>query len=811
MQLKISTGLSASLLAGGLAALVSGCDTPGPSNPFTSAAPVVTNIYAVDSVNGVLPDVLVWSIDPTPSADGSGPNCPTATGTQLKPAGTPCTGGTGKTSKAPASYGSYRVEFSEPLDGAKIAVNNDLTASSFCSPVGAAAVGDSSKSPLQLVDVAGSGTVPPNQVLGTSNCYDPTSGLGQNPHLTVAVGDGVAFDPKAQPFTCQDFAPSGGNASGDVLRPNAQYSFNLKGAGAVGSASNLALAGATTFAFTTAGFELMAAGTQSVNNGYFAWLDKPYKGFQKDLAPVTQAIFNGGPCNSTQTTPCVPAQLQPFLLVFTSAIDPASAAAVTVTRTTDDPSCTTANPATSCFQSTGTVAAGILSLAPNDTWEPGVSYKITIPATVASVGVGAAAGTPLGTAKTYTFTADSPALSILGATPAAGATGVSVGFGSVTVEFQAPVDPATVIAANFTVKAADGTVVAAAPPSPFVVDGTNGQQVEFDLASPAGANNALTPSTSYAVAATNVKAAPFLPANLAGKPFPPFASTFTTNSFAMTHLYLPGSKKAASIDRSVTVSATHLIDGTLQAAFTDAPSTVPADSVSNTSLQLLELNNLGAATAIPGTTVMPFTPTKLDKITNSYTIAITDTNFKLKFGTGYQVKAAVTIKDSPAPAGSGQALKAEGCTTGDCSDVRTFTTNKFTATLARCDDLAPKSCPTPSDPTLTEFRVRFSYPVQASSVNPTLPTLVTLVKAGGTKVVVNCPALLDDKQTRIFCTSATKLDSNASYTATAVFTSGPGAALVTPTFKGTAGTFNADQTTGSFFGSLSTTFMTSCP
>jgi len=108
--------------------MLAGCATSTvPQPPNFTQSPQVVAIYAVDSAFGVLPDVLIYSnLSANP-------------------------GDAGKVSpRPPPSYGGYRVEFDQPINGDTIANNANRGASvgtniSFCSPL--------DKTPVQLFDL----------------------------------------------------------------------------------------------------------------------------------------------------------------------------------------------------------------------------------------------------------------------------------------------------------------------------------------------------------------------------------------------------------------------------------------------------------------------------------------------------------------------------------------------------------------------------------------------------------------------------------------------------------------------------------
>src|SRR3954466_5582964 len=83
-----------------LTAILAGCGTSTTAPPANfNSNPQVVAVYAVDSSFGTMPDVLIYSTDP---AD------------------------VGKVStNPPPSFGSYRVEFDQPINGATVANDAD--------------------------------------------------------------------------------------------------------------------------------------------------------------------------------------------------------------------------------------------------------------------------------------------------------------------------------------------------------------------------------------------------------------------------------------------------------------------------------------------------------------------------------------------------------------------------------------------------------------------------------------------------------------------------------------------------------------
>jgi len=267
MRLCHRAGYAVPLLT--ISAILAGCATSTTDQPPNfNSSPQVVAVYAIDSAFGTMPDVLIYST---------------------------AAGDTGKIStNPPPSYGSYRVEFDQPINGTSVANNADRGtgptpggAASFCSPL--------STNPFQLVDVDGG-----NRVVVSSVCYDATSPLGEHPHVLVVPGRNALNDPAAAPLTCNTFrADPGFGPGGNVFTPKHKYGIKVN-AGTIKNAADKPLAAPSgagwvgdTFQFTTSGFKILAAGFQDANTGFFVWLDKPEPGFEKDLAP----------CATTSTCP----------------------------------------------------------------------------------------------------------------------------------------------------------------------------------------------------------------------------------------------------------------------------------------------------------------------------------------------------------------------------------------------------------------------------------------------------------------------------------------------------------------------------
>src|SRR3954469_1064986 len=144
MRLCQRAGLSLPLLT--ICTVLAGCGTTTVEQPANfSQSPQVVAIYAIDSAFGTLPDVLIYSQIP---------------------------GDQGKIStEAPPSYGSFRVEFDQPVTGTSVANNANVGTAvggvaSFCSPLGTTPATPAGASPIQLLDVDAA-----NRVVTSSICY----------------------------------------------------------------------------------------------------------------------------------------------------------------------------------------------------------------------------------------------------------------------------------------------------------------------------------------------------------------------------------------------------------------------------------------------------------------------------------------------------------------------------------------------------------------------------------------------------------------------------------------------------------------
>ena len=753
MRLKNASGLYAPLLATAFSAVLGGCPTPVLDPPPTfSNAPTVVAVFAVDAAYGALGDVLVYTTNASDSARVS--------------------------AKPPASYGGFRVEFSQPIVGAGIANNSDRPGTSpstgptsYCSELTAG-------NAITLVDVDDStiGTIK------SSVCYDPASALGSNPNVVILPGAGAAFAPAVNPFTCQTFAQEDGSSnpdnSGNTFKTGHKYALKFDTTKIIGGPSGKPLSLPTdfvggSFTFTTDDFSLMAFGYQDQNTGYFTFVDKPAKGFLKDLDPVAASAF------------VIPADNTPTIAIFSAA--PGDLATTGCTRgdgTSND-----------CAPGNGGDNR-VVAFSPGDFWESNGTYKVTIPKEVAS---STAPPTLLGADHIYTFKSGAAAPGVRTVTPVAGAVAIPIGVGGVSIDVQEPVDAASTT--GFVVKKA-GVVV---PGTATINGGTNKQQLVYTF-TPAG--TLLDPNTTYTIEAKGLKVADLTPNK--GATIADFSSTFVTATFRSTNIY---NGAGTGLDRSVSSSPLVLratsAGNTLSVKFTNVPTAL---TVTNSSVVLGEVDATGA--------LVPFNSSQYTVIAKSasptnkeFVITITDTTYPLKFSQKYAVKLLTSITD----AASGQALKAEGCSAADCSERRGFATTTF----------APKL--TVLSTTTGSFKVAFNAAVDPASLNDYVNTAYKLFKTNAdgsldpNAIVMTCtaftataPATGTNTATTTTCTTATTLALNTTYVASATFlqtaTSGvSGPAHVAATLSGIQTDAPTASNGSTFFGSRTSTFKTPCP
>jgi hypothetical protein len=744
MRLKNATGLYGPLLAAALAAASSGCATDVIPQPDDfKQSPTVKAIYATDFAQAYNNDFVYLGFEPMSDVMIYSASEPTRTG------------------KTPPSYGGFRIEFSQPLTAASIATNSDVASvnttllSSFCSPIAGG-------SPITLVDVDD----PAIGTIAASVCYDPASALGSFPNVVVVPGKNGAYTAGANPFTCNSFTSENGTTH-DPLKANHKYSLKFDAARITGgpSAKPVTLpsdAGwaSGSFSFTTDDFSLLAVGYQDQTTGYFIWLDKPNKGFMKDLDPLGDSKF------------VIPADDTALLFIMSTTVgfDPNDGSLPDGTVTRADGSSNDGY----CYD-WGDAGSRIVGCSAGLFWESNGSYKVTLPTTVMS-----ADGTALPAQAQYTIKAGAASPRVRIVTPGDATVANSIFTKSVSLRVQEPVDAGSL--AGVVVKKA-GAVV---PGTAAIDPGTNGQMVRYTFT----AGTVLDPNTTYTIEGKGMKVAASTPN--AGATIADFTSTFNTATFRSVNIY-SSLTSSTGIDRSVTQAPTTLRSGTLNVRFTNAPT---AGTVTNTSVVLGEIDQAtGAFTAIDSS---KYTVTAGSSATQ-FIIKITDTTYPLKWSQKYGVKLLQTITDAL----SGQKLTAEGCTAADCTEVRSFTTAPFAPTLAVTDRAKGT------------FTVTFNVAVDPSSVNDFVNTAYKLYPQAadgslGAPIVMTCTPYTTNSTT---CTTSTVLAANSKYVASATFlqtlTAGQsGPVKVAATVSG----FPTDTGAGStFYGNRSALFRTPCP
>ena len=751
MRLKTSVGFSAPLMA---AAILAGCATEIVETTFATA-PKITAVYAVDD-------------HPTRARNTSPFFVP------LAPVALFALGDTRVNAKAPASYDAFRIEFDQPVKPEEVANLNTLAGGAegqtFCTETGN----------IQFIDVTDS-----NRAIPSSICYNPATPLGAGPHVTIHVGLST-LDSTKKAFTCQRFT-----GSDFGLKANNQYAIkltiaNLKGTNGkpVESPSGGGWASGV-FSFQTAGLEILAVGYQDPESGFFTWQQKPAgKGFFRFLDPA--ASFLMIPTNDAiQVVTSLATLTDDFNNEDGVVIDASGNPVVSVKRKKDG-------------AVIDSLALGwdydfyyrVIAIWPpmrfsgaelasgnTGTWDPNTEYEVTIGAGLADYDE----TTTLGTALTFSFkTADAP-LGPVNSGPTSNGTAIS----STTIPFvtvQTSVDSTTVTADNVKLVDASGTSVVGAP---ALRAGTNGQVVRFVPSS----GVRLKPETRYTFSIANLKAAATAGGgDLAGKPIASYTKNFTTAAFTigvLSNSTLTPAGAATNIDRSITQSPSLAVNDKLQVIFNDA-----ATGVDTSSVKLFEVAGSGTTTEVPST---------ITKVSGStYTVKASDANYILKFGQRYQVKLLQTITDP-----NGVKLKSEGCTVTDCSDARSFVTNR----------LAPTITP---NVTTGSFNVDWNFAYDFNSVKDQLPTAATdrtkavrfysqdatgkLTPLGATCTVPTADA------TRITCQASDALVPNSSYLISVVFTK-DAPAKVTAKIGG----FNTDTVSGIFAGSRTATFKSACP
>jgi hypothetical protein len=791
------------------AAVAIGCAT-GVSQQDASGPPQVVAVYSIDTnlfvgattagPKAPLPDVLLYHQTDARVSD-----------------------------KAPASYDGLRIEFNQPLDPASVANQNSLGGTgstvanaSFCNPL----TGDPTTNPVQILDVSGANGGAANNVIPTSVCYNPASDLGSNPSLIVQLG-ATALNSAAVAFTCQSFArPAVGGTNSNFASYVLNKPYALKLATTIKGSNGQALTPPTggnptgkwsgaTFSYQSSGFEIMAAGYQDDNTGFFTWINKPFKGFMKDLDPVSASAYRQPPTNTG------------FVVITTlrvnraggAASDAAGNQAITVTKKKNGKDF----PVFAFLSSTGD-RREILVFPGEDgdaNWEPGVEYVLKVDPAMTTTDKTLTIG---GTGASYNFNTGTAPLALTLAVPSQGAisqplirdvgpaNAALIGAAPVAyagLVFQAGIDPATVNTTNVVLKDSTGaTVSSAVVPGEDNSIGNPDAKQSIYLTPTAN----LKPGTTYTITTTNLKVDADVP-DLAGQKFADSSTTFTTENFRIDKINAEGllgttpggTPDILDVTRSTSQDPEAVVDGTLKVRFTDTPT---ASTVTASSLQLLEGSG-ASATPVANTTVTISGTTRGQGLTGSATITAPAT-YPLKFAQPYQIKAATSITGP-----GGVALKAEGCTTGDCSDLRTFTTRAFAPTLS----IANIAGTTPG----VLITLAFNYDVDSTTV---AASNITLFRQGATRtpVTVTCSGtkpgggtygLQADKRS-FQCGNASPLvdssgqpDYNASYLASAIFTTA--AKVANPTARRTGGgSFPADTTTGQFTGSRTATVTTRC-
>jgi Bacterial Ig-like domain len=765
--------LAPPLLAAGCAALFGAC-APGPVQT-TYGVPQVNNIYAVDVDNG-LPNVLIYSsVDPRVSP-------------------TP-----------PPAYSAFQIEFNQPMNGGTLAAQADRSVAAlgkaiYCDPSGAA---------ITLTDTTGA-TVFPSSV-----CYDPTSDIGGNPHVTIIPGAGGATTPS--PFTCQTFSATGQGAdlSGNGSIPAGTYAFKF--ASTIASASGQALQFPSTggwsagkYTFTTAGLAIMAAGFQDPVTGYYSWFAKPFPGFMKDLNEAGKSGLNKGvascstdvDCQLTQSAaPGAPtgqfgqvcaagvcsyrqqvamyggAQTPTPFLIITSELLNTSASGEPVTSPGGAPTVTVARAdGTGAFPATiSTLEPRVITVTPNGSWESGTAYTVTVAANLTA----ADKTTTLGTPQTFTFTAGTTALGPLKPpSPDEDSTGKSIATG-VTVSYPVPLDPLKTSGVQLLLGTTPVTLALGVP-----LDST-GQVVSITPAAPLNAGTLYTVSIKGLFAAP----APAAPTALAGKPVTDYTYNFTTRNFNAVSVTLPTGPTTPpkSLDRAFNVSPVALQTG-VTINYTEA-----AQTIDTTVVKVFE-NATTGQTSVPVSVTIP-------TASNAASDTIT-TAQPVKFGQKYVIQSLTTMKSA-----RGATLTAEGCQPGtgaDCSDLKAFTTALFGGTLKV------------TDKSVGVYTFTFNNPVTPATLTPNLTNgsfklfKQDAVTNARTPVTVNCTAT---STTVVTCTAAAPLytagppssGGNTVYIANVGILSGVAAAATT------AGGFAVDPSTPLFTGGASSTFATPCP
>jgi hypothetical protein len=804
MQNRSVTSKVTQLALLGCAAVVASCATQPDEQPAQfQSAPVLEAVYARDNIGSGLGDVQVW-------ANAADPHYPTlATHSGLYPNGESGAQNTTNISPFPNSYGAIVVEFNTVLDGSKLGKQNDL--GSYCSS------GTDATTPFKVVDIDHG-----SRVLKGSICYDPTSPLYRYPNLVFILGADTAVDPSANPFTCQDFSPSAGDDNGAAFSPSTKYGIvfntsviqNQGGKGLALPAGDAAFSSGT-FTFTTSGFDIMAAGYQDQNSGYFTFVKKPYLGFLKDLSAVGDAYLQ-------------PADNTLFFVYTTMNVGPG-----TITATRADGS---------DFGAKVTlIEPRVIQIKPGLTWEPGQKYIITVGGDLVTAGM-----TPytISAGDTYSFSAAPGSPAPIAVAPIDGAVAQLVygknGAGStkpsyVLIDFNVPIDPASATTDNVKVTAADGTVLAG---TVVFTAHKNNQRVSFKP------TDLYKSSTVYTVTTTNLVVQSGIPNFAAGTKVPDFKSSFTTSTLR-TSAFLSVDTKLASADRTSNQPLTTLADGilvafsrmvdltTLDAGTAADPGTITINELSSTGADAGTVDPSNVL-ILPSSTLGPTFASHnlLALVAVAYGDATHPQGYPIKCKQKYQVvfHSGIVDIDEATPAH----LTAEGCKTGNCPDIRTFTSAPL-----KVADGAVDFTPAAGNVAGT-LSVTFNASLDHTIANPIIAAgVITLTDSAGTKIPLTCSPLADDQQSTITCTINGTLNPNSAYTASFVASGLKiatqaygleyvyGADCTTDndcTVEGSLGcdTQNsgtcidptpilADQNSCTFAGSVSTPILTACP
>ncbi|MBS2023581.1 MAG: hypothetical protein JST92_14345 [Deltaproteobacteria bacterium] len=796
MRLQNAPGLNVPQLAALLisAGVLAGCPA-GVDVPTPTGNPTVTRIYAVDTGVGTLPDVLLYSsTEPT----------------KVSP-------------KMPTGWAGLRVEFDRPMKGSSMVTNGgfpDIETSgtnppsgSYCAPL--------SSPVIALVDV----DTPTNDMSKLASiCYDSSSALLGNPSITIVLQTGAALG-SGTPFTCNVADIDGGNyvygaSTGlggnpllglgyDVWKPNHAYGIKFTASSITDNAGN-ALSAPTDagwasgqFGFTTMGLEILAMGYQDPNTGYYSWQSKN-PGFMKDLSAQGDAFV-------------VPSDDAPATIVFSGLLsDPSKGGAdvnqdlnVDVTRADGSN-----QGGYSLFHLLSGFVAGVgyegdsrqIDIYPAEYFESGSEVKAVV-----SGGIKGINGTTLGTDTTFQFKTGARDNIIRDVLPASGAVAQSlqpanlIGCGGVTFNLftQEAVDPALLTSDHIKLYSVDA----------------NGNETEvtntsidacidqiIDIAS----NDDLLPDTTYVVKTTGLKTATGAGYPNPGKDIPDFTSSFHTQTFRSVNIYNGSVSSLRTLDRRAAVDPVHLFDCTLlvyMAVATDPATMTPANVVLNE----LTTNSSGqiATTAVSAA----YTVTPTDATNQTFAIKVTDTSYPLKYGQRYQVKLSTNIKSV-----SGVSLKAEGCTSGDCSDSRTFITSTP----------YPRLRWSRIDTTSGAFKIEFAYDSFTNTHNsPTgagafkadhssdIASAVKLYQQANdgslSNVDVTCAALAaDDSSTSVTCTPNAALTPDTRFLYSVAFTSDKPLKMAATRTVGST-TYTTDSASGKYVGSATKAFRTDCP